>query len=200
MALEKPPVEFVEKLEREFPGYRIRWSQATSRWNLEQKIGRAADLEQAAVIDDPFDDNWIRARDGYWLIMEIAPGTTTKCPDCGFELKLAENRAKEVLCGYCRSRGEEGVHWIYFFHLGEVLLDHLRKTDPRRGMTKAIVQRADRINKALIADRIRKRDNIVEEQMKGNFTQLFQIPTVGLTGKTSAWENAPDSKLVKVAE
>ncbi len=184
----RAPEQFVEQLEAEFPGYRIRWSHTRKRWQIEQQVGRGA-LPTFRV--DPNDDHVVRARDGYWLVCEVCPGTTTPCPDCGVDLKAPALKFAEVVCEACKAVGFDGRIMAGYFPLSESLLDHLRSTDPKRGALERMADQLDAANEAILAERARELHNTNEAIAKDEFPFIFNIPSTGYS-KASAtnWSGA----------
>lgn len=176
------PKDFVEKLEREFPDLRIRWSHKRQAWHVEQRVGRAA-LDPIRI--DPDDDRLITARDGYWFVLEVKPAQEVDCPGgCGAKLKVPELTWKEVKCLRCELWGKDPFYMMGYFPLGEALLDHLRYTDPRRGAIKELAKKADEANQKLLDQRKRDLHNEIEAATKDSFNKVFGIPQVGYTGSS----------------
>lgn len=135
------PDEWKERFLAEFPDYRIRWSLRQQNWQVEQRCGRSA---LAPFRIDPFDDSLIRARDGYWLVMTFQPGDRMACPavisayprqQCGWTMTVAHRKSKESVCDMCRFKRREGRTMAAYWPFDELLLEHLRYTDPLRGGT-----------------------------------------------------------------
>jgi hypothetical protein len=187
----QPPEEFVEKLQREFPGYRVRWSLKNCRWQLEMPVGRGA--LPGTYPEDKFDDGTVRAADGYWLILEVSPRPYTKCPECGFHFDLPELRIKEASCEYCCSRGLDAKWMLGYFPLGEALLNQLRKTDPKRDGIRKLAARVDAKNKARLDAIKRNADDQMEYSMREHRNEIFEIPQSGYRQPSSMWTNAPES-------
>jgi hypothetical protein len=176
----KPPEDFVEKLEREFHGYRIRWSVKNNRWSLEQRVGRGA--LPGTYPEDKFDDGTIRAAEGYWLILEVSPRPYTKCPECGFHFDLPELKIKEAKCEYCCERGLDARWMLGYFPLGEALLDQLRKTDPKRDGIQKLGAKIDARNKARLKSIRDRADDQLMSALLDNKKQVFEMPSVSLGG------------------
>ncbi len=125
-----PPRDFVEKLTRTFDNeLRVRWSLKAHRFLIEQKVGRGALLP---IRVDAGNDDMIRARDGYALVMSVAPGSTTECGICGEDLKLAIRETSEITCARCKSVGRRSGVTGGFFPLDDLLIEHLKMMDPTR--------------------------------------------------------------------
>lgn len=175
-----PPKDFVKRLKEEFPDLRIRWSEKRGCWAIEQQVGRGA-LPPLRI--DPYDDSLIRARDGYWLVCEVRPGTRMPCPDCHLTLPVPDRHFAEVRCEHCIRKGRDGKVLAGYFPLGETLLEHLRSTDPRRGAIERMAKEADEANQKLLDMRARQTRNTVEAGTKDIITKLLNIPSVGYTGR-----------------
>lgn len=190
-----PDPDFVEKLEKEFPGYRIRWSLKRNLWQLEQRCGRSA--LPGTYPEDKFDDGTIRAAEGYWLILEVSPRPYTKCPECGFHFDLPELKIKEAKCEYCISRDLDARWMLGYFPLGEALLNQLRKTDPKRDGIQKLSARVDAKNKARLKAIKDSADDTMDYAMRDHRREVFEIPGVGYTKNPSMWANAPESPRLK---
>lgn len=157
------PDSWREAFLSEFPDYRVRWSLAKGSWHVEQRCGRGA-LPPFRI--DPFDDSLIRARDGYWLVMEFQPGNRMPCPAittryplqrCGWTLSIERGRSKEAVCAWCRRQGRDGRTMAAYWPFDETLLEHLRYSDPLRGGISRQRADADARNQAMLAEAERKR-------------------------------------------
>lgn len=175
------PESFSERLEREFDGrLRIRWSKAGGEFHIEQKVGRAA-LPPTYVSE--YDDDLIRARDGYMYVMTVRPGDRMRCPDCNSTLKVPIMRTAETICGYCKMKGRDGRHVAAYYPLGDTLIDHLKKIDPMRRFRQDLAKAADRKNEAIMESRKRETSNQIEASTKDHWTKLVGIQSVGYSGK-----------------
>lgn len=169
----QPPTSFAEKLHTQSDGeLRIRWSDSRSEWHIEQRVGRAI-IEPSPV--DPLDDDHIRARDGYVFVLAVRTGDRMPCPECGIELKVPVLHFAEVTCDFCRMRGKDGRLPAGFFPLGEALLQHLRRLDPKRTWREDVKDQLDERNKRLTASRERDYSNHIEATTKENYNDLVGI-------------------------
>lgn len=185
-----PPQDFVDRLTREFDGrLRIRWSDMRGEWHIEHHVGRA--VLPPRRIDDEHDD-LIRARDGYEFVMAIRPGDRMPCPRCGLTLSLVPFAFQETTCPRCKAEGRESGTRAVFFPLGDALLEELRKRDPIRDGGPRMLQLMDQANRRLELTRQREFSTYHEAVAKDSFNQLFQIQSVGYTGRefTPAAETA----------
>lgn len=159
------PDEWRQRFLAEFPDYRVRWSLKKGCWQLEQQCGRGA-LPPLRI--DEADDSLVRARDGYWLVMEFSPGDRMPCPGviqnnprqvCGWPMKVAMRESRESTCSVCRSKGRDGrtmaAHWPF----DELLLEHLRFTDPLKGGTIRQRLKADARNAAMLKEAERQQSD-----------------------------------------
>jgi hypothetical protein len=66
------PAWFITEMNAFDPELRVRWSQKMNMWQLERKIanGKFIDTQKK----DTFDDDYIRAREGFILVALIEPG------------------------------------------------------------------------------------------------------------------------------
>jgi len=107
-------------------------------------------------------DDLIRLRDGYSLVMEVAPRPFMKCPTCHLHLSVPELKVAEVKCLYCYPRKENGhpIFFVGYFPLSDKLLTHLERTSPKRHTAWAAEMR--RKNEARKAELKRELDNEYE--------------------------------------
>lgn len=169
----------------EFPDYRVRWSLQKDCWQIEQRVGRGA---LPAMRIDPTDDSLIRARDGYWLVMEFQPGDRMACPAiterfplqrCGGTMKVSHREARETICRYCRLKGRDGRTMASYWPFGEALLEHLRWSDPLRGGTTRQREETDVRNKALMREAERRQADAMTSLDYVDYRWLTGIPTAG---------------------
>lgn len=187
------PESFRRLLEREFPGYRVRWSLRDSCWHLEQPCGNSA-LVPFRI--DPSDDTLIRARDGFWLVMKIQPGDRMPCPNvverfprqiCNWTLKVPQRKVAEVRCPVCAKAGRDGRAFAGFWPLDEGLIEELRRTDPLKGGTAAARATADASNKLLLAEAERKLRDATTSLDAVDYRWIAGIPSsTGLSRRTIA--------------
>lgn len=181
-----PPKEFTEKLRKEFPDLRIRWSKKQGSWQIEQKVGRGA---LAPFRIDDSEDRYIRARDGFWLVCQIAPGDRMPCPECNSTLQVPLLAFKETQCFKCIAAGKDGRVTAGYFPLSTALFEHLRSTDPRRGAIEKMAAKADKANEQLMQAKARERHNEIESITLDCFNEMFAIQSVGYSGKEKMWKH-----------
>lgn len=174
------PDSFSKRLGEEFPNLRIRWSFKRNSFQIEQQIGRGS-LPPIRI--DPYDDDLIRAKDGYWKVCEVQPGTNTRCPNCNSELKVPSLRFAEVRCNFCISKGRDGRHTMGYFPLSEVLFDHLRKLNPLTGGIERAAAEIDKANQMLMDARMKEISNRTET-LRDDYAFIAGIPSVGYTGNS----------------
>lgn len=130
------PKDWLKEFHNEFPDYRVRWSLKEQCWHIEQHYGRGA-LPTFSI--DPHNDDLVRARDGYWLVMKIQPGDRMACPawlpqhppvQCGYTIKLVPGKFGEHRCDACRKAGRDGRTIAGYLPFEETLLQRLRSTNP----------------------------------------------------------------------
>lgn len=175
------PSDFARVFFREFPEYRIRWSFKKRCWLVEQKCGRSA---LSPIHIDPHDDQLIRARDGFWLVMEIQPGDRMPCPVCDNTIHVATRRFAEARCANCIKHGRDGRFMAGHYPFSEGLLEHLRRTDPLRDGVKRLQAEADAANQLRLDRARRAQSNHNEAASKDAFSRLFDIQSVGYTGRS----------------
>lgn len=174
------PVAFQNRLSRDFGGrLRIRWSDATQQWQLEERVGRAA---MPASPKSP-DDNKIRATEGYGLVLTVAPGDREPCKKCGSTIRLPTFDFAETRCSQCGTL-TRSCYWP----LTDILLEHLRKIDPLRDGPSRLRDEADAHTRRMAESRQRKTTNELEAVTLDHFNEIAQIPTFGYTGREAMWE------------
>ena len=150
------PDEWRQRFLAEFPDYRVRWSLSSHNWQLEQQCGRGA---LAPFRIDPADDSLIRARDGYWQVMTFQPGDRMACPAvitrnplqrCGWTMSVPHRKSAEATCANCRKQRRDGRVFAAYWPFDELLLDHLRYTDPLRDGTRRQRVASDARNQQLM--------------------------------------------------
>jgi hypothetical protein len=174
------PDSFASRLKDEFPNLRIRFSEKRQAFQIEQQIGRGC---LPPIHIDPHNDDLIRAKDGYWKVCEVRPGTTMPCEQCGSTLQVPPLKFKEVTCAKCVRDGFDGRVVAGYFPLSEILLEHLRFLNPLTGGIERNAEMVDRHNKQLLASRERDVQNTVEST-KDDYGFIAGIPSVGYTGNT----------------
>ena len=184
------PKEFVSRLKRDCPHLRVRWSKARNLWQIEQKTNWAT---QPPAYVSEIDDKMIRWRDGYSYLMEIAPGDRIPCMRCRMPVNLHHCKFKEFVCEFCKfkasqnilvERGHRFQRMVAWFPLGEPLLQHLRWSNPFTGGTERQLAELIEWERQKEATGVRERANINEAFYKEYFNYMFDIPSVGYTGKT----------------
>lgn len=129
------PTAFADALHQMFgDSLRIRWSLVEGAWHIEQQVGRAAALPPLG--NNPWRDDWIRANDGYSLVMVVQPFPDMACPVCQATVTAPFLESAEILCTRCRRNGSDARHMAAYFPLGPALLDHLRAISPLLGHQK----------------------------------------------------------------
>lgn len=180
------PSGFAARFLAEFPDYRIRWSLRRAAWQIEQRCGRGA-LPPFRIAEE--DDTLIRARDGYWLVMEIQAGDRMPCKGlvdahtnqrCGLTLSVPTRKTAEVVCQACKRKGRDGRQMACYWPLDECLLEYLRLGDPLRGGTSRLKRLSDQANHARMAAADRKASNEVQAATIDAYDTL-----VGITHNTT---------------
>lgn len=123
------PTAFAERLDEVFGGrLRIRWSFIEGAWHIEERLPRRAVRPPTGL--NRYRDDYVRAADGYGLVMRVHPGTKAPCPVCHLDVSLPVMETAEVTCTNCTRKGRDGKFWGAYFPLGECLIDHLRLCSP----------------------------------------------------------------------
>lgn len=190
-----------EQIERRFQGrFRLRWSDAENIFLYEQKVRRAVaegfapiSVKSERHYQSRYEDQ-IRARDGYVLVMKVAPGTQTRCTVCHGTVSIPAFKSAQVHCGFCASKGRRSDFVAGYFPLSDSLLDELERIDPDRGGNERVFEAQRK------AELFREKElewNLTapaEAAFRERFNRLVGIPQVSLSGKTAAWTDAPESK------
>ncbi len=189
------PSSFEDELHREFGGrFRIRWSNRREEYHIEYKVLPGQVLEPPKGKDgryDTEDDDYIRARDGYDFIVAIRRGDRMPCPACGATMAVSKLEMKESVCQSCMRLGgqRDGRFAVVYYPLNHILIEHLRFIDPLNGGGDRVKKHLHRVARQQQLARERALGNDVEAATADNFTRLFDIQSVGYTGKEHAWEH-----------
>lgn len=189
------PPEFEERLEQEFNGrLRVRWSPSSGQYRIEQKVARAQMWGDRPILEN--DDEATMIRDGYFYVMSIAPRDRMNCKRCNTELEVPLYEARVVACPICKLMGRTFKYAVAYFPLGDKLIDHLKKIDPERGLSRDQMKALRESNEALLRSQQRAVSNNAEAYGKDNFNRLVGIQQVGRTGRESAWLDAPQRDII----
>ncbi len=180
------PAAFQQRLQEEFPGYRVRWSLKKQHWMVEQKV----DNPDPPFRPDPFDDSLIRAKEGYWQVMAFQPGDRMGCPGCGMTLQVPICDASEVTCQQCRKNGRDGRVMASYWPFDERLLEELRLTNPLTwgvgkidGKLRVVASaKADRANAAIVKEGYRQLSDTVTSSTIESYNRQVGIAQTGYTG------------------
>lgn len=169
------PIEFQNRLSRLFDNrLRIRWSDKRSEWHIEYKVGRG---RTPNFFVSSYDDNAIRAKDGYAFLLAIRPGDRMPCPKCHYTIKVPIREFGESRCEYCVLNGKDGRYPAAFFPLeGDSLIQHLSHLDPLKEWRKDLHKTIDKRNQAIMDEKERNFKNYIEAGAKDNFAKLVGIP------------------------
>ncbi len=175
------PDTFRKRLHRDFQGrFRIRWSHKRNEFHIEQKIATGMLLEPPKNPDgtwDKYGDDYIRASDGYGYVMSICQGDRKRCEGCGNDVKLPIRETKECVC-VCGRR-----HRAFYYPLDDLLLLHLRWLDPLSGGVERARRKMEDANRRRELSAERHAFGELESATLENFNNLFDIQSVGYTGK-----------------
>jgi hypothetical protein len=173
------PASFRASLERQFDGrLRVRWSEAKGEWHIEQKMARSRLARRRVAAGTVEHDEVVRAADGYVFVLAVRPGNRVPCPKCGKVLGIPELRMKRSTCPLCSHS-----FLAVYYPLGDMLLEHLRYTDPYRDGLDRIFKAQEDAEQQVKAAQHRERHNEGEALWKDHFTQIAGIQSVGYTGR-----------------
>ena len=174
------PEEFQDRLHAAFDGrLRVRWSEAEGAYHIEQKVARALVNFPATMTNDEA----IRLRDGYHLIMVVRTGDRMPCPKCRTTLKVPLRATSIVTCETCRQRGLDYRIQAAYFPLDDTLLDHLRSIDPLRGVSRALRAKIEAHNAKVTEAQQQAVLTQLTDKAHDDFTRIAGIPSVGYTGR-----------------
>ncbi len=176
------PTNFVKILKRDFNNrFRIRWSYKRNEFHLEQKLAPQQILEPPTDSHgdyDTNDDEYIRARDGFYFVMSVRTGDRMPCERCNLTVKVPICKTAEAICSRCNKH-----HKAAFYPLDEVLLTHLRWIDPLSGGPQRVLSEVKRDTERFEKSKNRAAFGEIEAAAGDNFNALFEIESVGYTGK-----------------
>lgn len=152
---------------------------------VEQQVGRGA--LPPFRFDSDTDDRYVRAKLGRWLVCAVSPGDRIPCPECKRPLNVPHLKFAEITCGECVASGLDGRVTAGYFPLSNPLLEHLRRTDPRRDAIRRLAAEADLANQKMMEEKSRKVRNDVQAITLDSFNEMFGIQSVGYTGREKAW-------------
>lgn len=119
--------KFNEKLQRDFPRYRIRWSDRTQSYKIEVKMGTGYwDINPMLYKNDP--DLLTQVREGYIEWGELSTGDRARCAHCTNTVKVPVREFTEVRCNWC----EQTQPARAYFELNDDLIYYFRKLEARR--------------------------------------------------------------------
>jgi hypothetical protein len=168
-----PPKSFTNSLSVQLPHLRIRWSNATQQWHIEQKVGRQT-LPKHYV--KPNDDRAIRLRDGMEFVLAITPGDRAGCPQCGTTVHVPVMCWKEAKCSKCQHTFR-AMYWP----LNDALLEHLRWSDPYRSGLERVWKDLTEGEARQARVKRRDRNNYLEDATRDLYNGIHGIPTFGYT-------------------
>ena len=181
------------RLQRDFGGrFRVRWTgNRGGEFLVEQKLAPGQVIEPPTRSDKSYntnDDAYIQARDGFGFVFSIRPGTRMPCPIDGTTLDVPIRQTRETVCPTCRKAGREGRYRAAYYPIdSEVWIEHLRFLDPLSGGVY-------RVRERVLADNARREKSMENDALNqvdaaglDNFGKLFDIKSVGYTGKEHAW-------------
>jgi hypothetical protein len=144
-------------------------------WHIEQKVGRVVELP---LYVSEYDDRTIRARDGYAFVVGITNGDRIGCPRCKATVHVPTLRMRQASCPRCGASFNAA-----YYPLSDMLLEHLRYSDPYRGGVERQVGEVDLHNERLELRKQRDTMNEAGAVAADLFPQLHGIPQVGYTGR-----------------
>lgn len=185
------PQEFVERLHSVFDGrLRIRWSNVTNEYHIEQRVARGMINFPPGLTPDETE----RLRDGYIYVMSIRNGDRMPCPKCGTTLRVPLREIKELSCGQCKKNGVEHRVAAGYFPLDDTLITHLQSIDPLKGMSKALRNKIDAHNAKYTAEQRQKVLDNVYSKGAEDFNRIAGIPTKGYSGVILPGSSGPGTK------
>lgn len=172
-----PPSSFSRRLTREFDGrLRIRWSDKKREWHIEQRI-KHREIPTERVSE--YNDDAIRARDGYAFLMSVRDGSRMACPRCGATVRVYLLATGETTCDRCALK----IAAAFFPLEGDALIQYLRRLDPTLGWNRNILESTNKVHQDSLKSKIRAVSNAVEAGTKENWNRLVGISQFGYSGK-----------------
>ena len=150
-------------------------------YQIEQKIFLSQVLEPPLLSDgtwDSWDDDFIRSRDGYWYVMSVRQGDRMPCVKCHTTMKVPIRKTAESKCSTCGKR-----HRAAFYPLDDLLITHLKWIDPLTDGPFRVARKSKEQNRRAQKSRENAAYNDVEASAFENYNRLFDIKSVGYTGK-----------------
>lgn len=182
--MERAPEWFDRRLREEFQGrLRVRWSNQRACFLVEQKehVGLEPGFREVA----PDDDEAIRQRDGYTLVMEVWRGTTIPCPRCGYGCTAQPRKNQIIECAFCQIAGKaDRTFQASVFYLDEALLEELRGVDYVTHNALTPQERVRRAHERNLAYWAKKEQRVKDERKdwtRDHWRQLLGVPRVGWT-------------------
>ncbi len=182
--------QFNDRLEETFGG-RLRLRRSALRdstYFVEEQAGEQRTMARL-IADLPVrssrqaknrEDEYVRARDGYRLFMEVQTGTMSACGRCGQAYKVPQFESVQLRCPACRYEFTTA-----FFPLGELLVDHLKKGDPSRAdQLRRVREETGKAEWLKTCDE-RSLEKEIGEQFRD--TLIDQIPAAHYSGRTAFW-------------
>jgi hypothetical protein len=172
------PSTFEEALARINPDLRLVWNPRNEVWSIEQRVGRGV-FEVPVSFDDPI---YARVRDGYALVMEIAPRASIRCTDCRHEFPITPLKFAEYRCPFCKYLGENSQYYVGYFPFCDALLSHLKRLAPERQREAAMARKVGKYEN----DRSwqRKSDNDLDASLRESHAAIVGIPSKGWSPDT----------------
>lgn len=114
--------QFNQKLQRDFPKYRVRFSPHSETYKVEVKMGRGYwDVNPALFKKNP--DLLTQVKDGYIEWAELTLGDRARCHNCTNTVKVPIREFVEVKCNWCESSQPARA----YFELNDDFIYHLNK-------------------------------------------------------------------------
>jgi hypothetical protein len=178
------PSAFQRQLDEEFGGrFRVRWSEKRKTFQVEYKVERGQALEPPPIDEngrfDTYDDDYIRARDGYDFIVEVTSGDRMACPKDGLTIRLTPMQMKEHRCDYCTLKGRDGRVSVVYFPLNHILIEHLRFIDPMNGGQKRVRDLARRRRAERETQQFNDAMSYLDDVNREFFPSFYGIKQVG---------------------
>lgn len=187
------PAGFARELNEAFGGrFRLRWSNKREEFHVEQRVSNGRVLEPPTDDNgdwDTYDDDYIRARDGFKYVMAVRDGDRMPCPICNATLSVPIMETREVVCVRCRLSGRDGRVAAAYYPLNHVLIEHLRYIDPLTDGVNRVRERIIAANARVhpLAKRKREFDE-ADAKVMDNKLQAFNIPFSGYGPKGRKFE------------
>lgn len=181
--------QYEEEFIQAFSGrFRLRWSDKQQEYHVEQKLSVGnpnlipptyQNPNTHGVEYDTYSDEWIRAKDGYFFVMAIRPGSKMPCPVCNMPVDVPQLMTAESSCPYCKVMGRDGRYVAAYYPLNHILIEHVKTLDP---YTDGPIRQRQRIRENQLRKYERDQTKALDDAdalVRFNNSQVMNVPMTG---------------------